>query len=606
MGPLSHHPIPSGSPARRLAFLKPGLVCLLALVTLVAALPAFAQTMPMPGEEPIPPTWPPTGPEGTRSVIWPTGRVNWLLSLHRTVQFLETWQNRVPGVNFGGEIEAEGGALAGVIQTDNTLEAIWVWSHWTRVTGDTQYLDEIANAWIYALQYPAWLEEGGTGDNYYRVHNCAWGLTAESEYRAATADTSKKWYARSCGDYIKNTPLVIYNTQRLNPFCQAWAAGNLFLYAEEANRPDWRQKALDYGEALITWVNYNPPTQLSAEYWAMSSGTVVWGLCNSVFRDDPVRGQAWIQTQGALVDTFQTWYNVPGDSYDWDNSWNVAYCNAHFAMGDVSGDAHYTGFGEKLARKLLSYDVDTDGGIQATTQDPPTIDMSWVSSYLAKFGVSRMLGTPPQQDAGVLSFLSPADNDTIYIPVGTPVPVQARVTNFGLQPVGPVQVDLTGPVSGSAAVYLGLGDVQDVVLHAGWTPTLPGFYRFTVTTVLAGDEVAENDTLTIHVQAIDPTDAPESASAGAPGIVRVTPNPSWDATRITLRLPAWRGGEASVHSVDGRRLASWRLDAGNERTVTLTWDGRDRDGSMAPSGVYFVLARAGDAASARRFARIAR
>ena len=214
------------------------------------------------------------------------------------MQFLDTWQNRVPGVDFGGEIEAESGPLGGIIQTDNTLEAIWVWSHWTRITGETEYLDEIANAWTYAQQYPAWLEEGG--DGYYRVHNCAWGLTAESEYRAATADTSKKAYARTCGDYVKNTPLAMPNTGRLNTFCEAWAAGNLFLASEELSRPDWRQKALDYGELIITWVNYNPPVQLSAEYWAMSSGTVVWGLCNTVFRNDPARGQTWIQNYGAL------------------------------------------------------------------------------------------------------------------------------------------------------------------------------------------------------------------------------------------------------------------------------------------------------------------
>lgn len=603
MRPSCSRPVPLGLSTRGPASAGLGVTCLLILLTLAAAVPAFAQTMPMPGDEPVWSTWPPTGPEGVRSTTWPTGRVNWILPLHRTVHFLEVWQNRVPGVNFGGEIEAEAGPLAGVIQTDNTLEAIWVWSHWTRLTGSTEYLDEIANAWTYSLQYPAWLEEGG--DGYYRVHNCAWGLTAESEYRAATADTSKKWYARNCGDYIKNTPLSMPSSQRLNTFCEAWAAGNLFLYAEEVNRPDWRQKALDYGEALLTWVNYNPPTQLSAEYWAMSSGTVVWGVCNSVFRADPARGQTWIQTNGALVDTFQIWYNVAGDTYDWDNSWNVAYCNAHFAMGDVSGNAFYTQMGEKLTRKLLSYDVDTDGGIQATTQDPPTSDMSWVSSYLAKFGVARMLGNPPQQDAGLLSFLSPSDNDTIYLPLGTPVPVQVRVTNFGLLPAGPVQVNLTGPVEGSATVNLGFADVQDVVLYTGWTPASAGLYEFTVTTALAGDEVAANDTLSIHVLVIDVADVPEIARAGAPGIVRVTPNPSWDATRITMRLPAWRGGEASVHSVDGRMLASWRLDPGNERTVTLSWDGRDRDGAMAPSGVYFVRARAGEASSTKRFVRIA-
>ncbi len=402
--------------------------------------PAWAQTVPIPPDQ----VWngPPTAGPAAGVVVWPTGRVDLMHEVDETAAFLDVWQNKVAGPDFGGEIEAESGPLGGVIQTDNTLEAIWVWSHYMIITGRQTYLPDIANAWIYCQNYPPWLEEGG--DGYYRVHNCAWALAAESEYRAATADTTFKWFARTSANYIVKTPLTIGQTQKLNAFVEGWAAGNLYLYGQEMSNPGWMTSAVNYGNALLNWVAYNPPVQLELEYWAMSSGTLVWGLCNSVFRDNPSEGKTWVQNYGALVDTFQVWYKVPGDQYNWDNAWNVGYANGHFGMYDVSGDPTYRRHGENLTRQLLSYDTDDDGGIMATTQDPPTEDMSWVSSYLAKFGLCRMLGTPAQRDAGILAFQSPTDGDTLVLGSG-PFPVEVLAANFGVQPLTGVSVYLQGP-----------------------------------------------------------------------------------------------------------------------------------------------------------------
>lgn len=579
-----------------------------ALAVLAALWPlsaALAQTQPLPDAEANSTGPTVTGPAGAARVVWPTHRVNWLLELDRTVDFLDVWQNRTAGSNFGGMIEAEGGPLGGVIQTDNTLEAIWVWSHYRLLTGDTSYDDNIHDAWVYCQNYPAWLEEGGNG--YYRVHNCAWALTAESEYRAATSDTSFKAYARTSAEYIRNTPLFLNQAQRLNAMVQGWAAGNLYLYAEEMQNETWRQKALDYGETMINWIAASPATNLSFETWAMSAGTIVWGICNSTFRADPPRGALWIENNGALVDTFQVWYNVPNDSYDWDNSWNVAYLNAQFAMGDVSGDPHYTAMGEKLTRQLNSYDTDDDGGIQATTQDPVTIDMSWVSCYLAKFGYARMVGTPPQTDAGILSFTTLGEGDVLYL--GQPaVPIRVSVTNHGLLPLTGVQVHLSGAATGDAVVDLPFAGLQEVELNPGWTPVTPGTHELLAWTDIAGDENAINDTLSVRVTVIDPAAVESDASPRplAPRIASISPNPGRDGATIAFSAPSWQPGTVELFTLDGRLVRRWSVDAGPARSLQYRWDGRDDRGMSAPAGVYFVRVDCGGRSDARRLVRLGR
>ena len=67
----------------------------------------------------------------------------------------------------------------------------------------------------------------------------------------------------------------------------------------------------------------------------------------------------------------------------------------------------------------------------ATTQDPPTIDMSWVSCYLAKFGESRLLGT--------LSYTSTAGQD-LTLPFAATL---THVFNHGTHHRGQISAALT-------------------------------------------------------------------------------------------------------------------------------------------------------------------
>lgn len=534
-----------------------------------------------------------TGPRGG-PVEWPTARINYMFELDQLAAFMDTWQEDTPGANFGGMIEAEAGPLGGVIQTDNTLEAIWVWSKYTEITGRTTYLQNIADAWIYCQNFPPWLEEGPVA-GYYRAHNCAWALTAEIAYRQATGDTSFLTYAQTSADWIVAHPLNITQSQRLNAFVQGWTSGNLYLYGEERGNAGWMNSALTLAQAVKGFIDFNPTANLALENWAMSSGTMVWGICNSLYRANPIAGALWISGHGGLVDTFQSWYDVPADSFDWDNSWNVAYLNAHFAMYDVTGDPQWFTNGENLTRQLLSYDdADDDGGIQGTTQDPNTEDMSWVSCYLTKFGVVRMLGDASEIDAGTLAFESLTDGQELVLPLGAPIPITVQVSNFGLEDLTGVVVNLDGPVTGQVTLDMAFADKTTVELHPGWTPVATGDYVFTATTEIAGDGDSANDALTITVHVTSPAAVADgSLAAHDLGLTPPSPSPFGSSTRLGFQLPADVAASIAVVSPDGRSIREWSFEPGLARSISVLWDGRDRLSRPAAAGVYYVRVRAG-------------
>jgi len=138
-------------------------------------------------------------------------RFNYLYEFAQIAQFCVDWQLDDPdSAEHGGMIEAESGDLWDVIQTDNTQEAIWVWCRYGELTGDTaRFRENIEKAWFYCENFPAWKEEGNMGDDYYRDHNCAWGVAAEQRYRAVYGDDSYEWYRDSCADYMMHHPLNI-------------------------------------------------------------------------------------------------------------------------------------------------------------------------------------------------------------------------------------------------------------------------------------------------------------------------------------------------------------------------------------------------------------
>lgn len=85
----------------------------------------------------------------------------------------------------------------------------------------------------------------------------------------------------------------------------------------------------------------------------------------------------------------------------------------------------------------------------------------------------------------------------------------------------------------------------------------------------------------------------------ADGTLRVSPNPSHEASDISFTLAAGARVQVAVHDVSGRRLLDvldTSLAAGEH---TLRWDGRDARGQLVPAGTYFVVVRADGRVSAR-------
>lgn len=112
----------------------------------------------------------------------------------------------------------------------------------------------------------------------------------------------------------------------------------------------------------------------------------------------------------------------------------------------------------------------------------------------------------------------------------------------------------------------------------------------------------------------DLTDGVSGPGARTPRItwMNSSPNPFRDETSLTL---SWEGETTGVLSVDlydaqGRFVQALRgaettgVGAGGTGHVTLTWDGREASGHMAPPGIYYARARLGSVTSERSIVRL--
>lgn len=427
----------------------------------------------------------------------PLGPFSYMREFDQIIHFLADWQQLDPFLpHYGGMIEAEAGDLGGVIQTDNTLEAIWCWSRWRQLTGRDDMDNHVNAAWVYCNNYPAWMEEGGT-DEYYRNHNSAWGLAACDMYEAATADTSYRQYARNCAAQIAAHPMPLYATSTINAFVTGWCAGSLYEYALYHEDEELKQVALDEAERLYDWIMVNPATRLALNDWAMSSGTMLWGLSASLFREQPLLAMNWHFSNAFHVPEWAHWANLPG--YDWDSSWNVAYANGLFELAQATGDPEMLARARRITDGLLSWDIDDDGGIMADTSDPPTEDMSWVSCYLARFCLARELPTSlPAQDAAILRLHDLVDEMVLQQAAGVATPTALILVGEGR--------DTSADVA--ASVFLDGNEL------ASWTSTLASASLDTLSFDLPADmdhgrhlleawistvdDNQQNDTLRLH------------------------------------------------------------------------------------------------------------
>lgn len=425
------------------------------------------------------------------SFQYPEGEENWQRwsyphQFKRTVEFIASMQVSDSGdPNYGGIIEGED--AMNIVETDNTQEAIWVISRYKEITGKTNYDDALDRAWVYVENHPAYHEEG-TESDYYRVWNSGLALMAEREYRRVTGDSSFIPYADSCVEYIINHPLPFTGVpsfyKMLHPKVTAQAAGMLYRYALERNRPDWAEHAVSMGDSVKEWIEEDPETNLNDETWAMSGGTCVWGIANTVFEEDSSLGASWLEEYLPLMKTFQ-----PGG--DWSNSWNIWYAWAYRYSFDFTGDSSCLYIHHAIVDSLLIQDRDNDGGVPPTYGGPSTGDHSWVSSYMLFMGINELWDRLKETDAGIPGIVFPGPNHILRL--GDTLDLRFLGANYGLLDLSAIPVHGEGLVSFDSIISINFTDVDTLFFGRAIVAEDTGVQTISISTALNNDERETND-----------------------------------------------------------------------------------------------------------------
>jgi hypothetical protein len=406
---------------------------------------------------------------------------NYLFEIRQTCDFVALHQvSDSASPNFGGVIEAE--HLPNLIETDNTQEAIWVWTRWYQLTGRDDYRTNIRRAWQYVMNFPAW-RKGGGDTTWYGIWNCGLAFFQEMEYREVYGDSSYLAYADTCRQYCFANPLS-FAASSLYGNVTAFVAGMMYRYALERGNQVMRDTALAYGDRVKTWVEALP-SRLRTGNWAMSGGTLMWGLCNSIWTEDTAAGKTWLATYGDSVPYFMP-------SGQWNCSWNIWDANGFRAAAAINHVPRYLQYHQHLVDTLLALDQDDDGGIPATWTDPQNEDQTWVSMYLDFMGMDRFVDPTYDYDAGVLD-ITPAAPNHIYLP-GESLTVSCVVTDFGRDSLAfvPVIIRLPG-LEDTIPMRLGFLGLDTCYLTTGLFGE-PGVTQLLAFTNLDSDQNRSNDT----------------------------------------------------------------------------------------------------------------
>uniref|UniRef100_A0A7C4CB67 T9SS type A sorting domain-containing protein n=1 Tax=candidate division WOR-3 bacterium TaxID=2052148 RepID=A0A7C4CB67_UNCW3 len=384
--------------------------------------------------------------------------------------------------NFGGIIEAE--HMPAVIETDNTQEAIWIWSRWFELTGRDDYRENIRRAWVYVLRHPAWREHSAPEYIWYSVWNCGLGFMAESKYRAAYGDSTFRSYADSCRRFFLANPLA--NLTTLDFMVTAQSSGMAYDYAVEMNDAVLRDSALARGNRVRREIESAPRSRLTRQNWAMCGGTMFWGVAHTFCLADTAAGRYWLET---YVDSLPGFY----PSGSWNCSHNIWLANAYRSAAELTGSRTCRLMHQYLTDTLLMRDTDRDGGIPATWTDPNTQDQTWVSTYLDFMGMDALVSPLFDTDVSALEFVSPHPQG-IYV-VGETIPVLVPLANAGRLDAADVLFSVEG--SGhrdSVALPLLNFLAIDTLAFAPFVPTAPGLCSLDAVTATTGDANPLNDT----------------------------------------------------------------------------------------------------------------
>ncbi len=323
------------------------------------------------------------------------GHLDYLEELERICMFLDAWQVKDPeDPEFGGMIEDE--FRSGddrIVQSDNTQEAVYVWSRRKELTGDGSYLQNIHDAWVYLDAFPAWEEES----DYYRVWNCGWGIRCTIMYESAFETTAKRSYADQCAAHIiAHAGELSFDINPpgagvRNVLTVAWAAWNLHHYGVTYSDNDAVDASFTLAQAVKTWIEEDADN-LHKVAWALSGGVAATCVLEVYFHQQPDGMDAWIDT---YLSDLITYYD-PDDFSDgaWLNAWNSWQALAQNALWRVTSKFHHRRISFEQSDYLRNQDTDQDGGIPAHPEHSSDEDHSWVSTYIVLMGFGA-LEEPP-------------------------------------------------------------------------------------------------------------------------------------------------------------------------------------------------------------------
>ncbi|MBN1356693.1 hypothetical protein JXA40_10575 [bacterium] len=353
----------------------------------------------------------------------PGDHIDFLVELQNICGFLDAYQVKEQAdPEFGGMIEDEYRTGPDrIVQTDNTQEAIFVWSRFHELTGDDSFDQNVDDAWTYCLNHPAWLEEGS--GEYYRVWNCGWGLRCAMKYESVYGDDSHAGYAAVCAQYIMDhaddLPFEASppNVGVRNALTLSWSAWNLNEYADFVSNDTFRLGAEDFAGRIKLWLE-SDPENINKTGWALSGGISAACVLDVLFPDDPESAAAWRDSQ--LVD-LNEYYDPAGYGTDaWVLAWDSWQSLAQNALWRTTGDFRHRRVSFEQSDYIRSFDTDSDGGIPPNPLKPDTEDETWVSTYVILMGFADLTEPPDLRFAMDSTNILPGDPLNTYIQIYGP------------------------------------------------------------------------------------------------------------------------------------------------------------------------------------------
>ncbi|RKZ34318.1 hypothetical protein DRQ33_02440 [bacterium] len=433
----------------------------------------------------------------------PTIRTSYPMNISDICGFVANWQLYAPdSVEHGGIIEAETGELREIIQTDNTQESVIIWSLYKSLFSSGVFDSNTALSLDYVARFPAYNEEISEYSFYYPVWNSGLALLMVIYYSEYFEDTSLYGYGDSCAAFVIDSVLPLTTAEPaynlLHCYVTAFVAGCLAQYGEYRDEPYFIEEANSLGIRAKDWAEAHPDTAFGWQIWAMSSGTLLWGLIKSYFSYYPDELDNWIDSY--ILPYFPEIVPSPGefDPYIWDNSWNIWYANGYRVLNDLSPDSVWYYKYRNIVDYLIAQDTDRDGGIPASVMHGDTMDMSWVSTYLVFMGLEGVWDSLKEYDAGVIR-LQLAGQELPYYLAGDTIAIEFQSANCGIMPISDVDIYLLSNFDTIINIEYDMDLGESITDTFIWIPDSTGDYSIRQIVQYLDDMNPINDTLSLSM-----------------------------------------------------------------------------------------------------------